>query len=277
MGAPEGEAAAAEIPSRPEWTERAEKPPVEVRIDHRLAIGKYEVTFAEWDRCVEAGGCDYRPDDEGWGRGDRPVLHVARTDARRYVEWLREVTEKPCRLPSEAEWEYAARAGTSTARWWGDEIGRGRAACDGCGSRWDERSTAPVGSLPANPWGLHDMLGNVAEWVADCSHPTNEGNAGDGSARIETSPWWRAEGWKDWRGEPCQRPTQRGGTYSSYRWAVRAAWRDYYWPAPTWTERKSETQGFRVARTMSAGRVASDVPPSDPEEPGSTGLEGASP
>lgn len=262
MGAPDGEAPAGRDPTRPEWTERAETPQVEVTIDGRLAVGKYEVTFEEWDRCVEAGGCEHEPDDEGWGRGRRPVVHVARSDAKQYAAWLRRRTGEAYRLPSEAEWEYAARAGTETAYWWGDELGEGRIACDGCGTRWDDRSTAPVGSFPANPWGLHDMLTNAEEWVADCWHPTHEGHPGDGSARTETSEWWRDEGWEDRQGRPCRRPVERGGSFSTYPWANRAASRSYYWPNPNWHERKSATQGFRVVRTVAE---AADPPPSAPD------------
>lgn len=181
------------------------------------------------------------PGDSGWGRGDRPVIYVARRDAEMYIAWLAESTGRPYRLPSEAEWEYAARAGTATARWWGDELGRGRTVCDGCGSSRDRRSTMPVGSFPPNPFGLHDMLGNVKEWVADCWHANHEGAALDGSPRIETSPWW-----KD--GE-CERPVYRGGTWASYPWSVRAAYRNYYRPGP-WKDRDSRTQGFRVALTL---------------------------
>jgi len=152
-----------------------EKPQIEVMIEKPLAIGKFEVTFAEWDRCVEAGGCSHVPDDEGWGRNYRPVMNLTRDDALEYVRWLGQVTGQPYRLPSEAEWEYAARAGTRTARPWGEEVGDGMAVCTRCGSRWDHRSTAPVGSFPANGFGLHDMLGNVEEWVADCWTRTHEG------------------------------------------------------------------------------------------------------
>jgi formylglycine-generating enzyme required for sulfatase activity len=135
-----------------------------VCIEKDFYIGKYEVTFADYDRFAEATGRE-KPDDQGWGRGNRPVIDVSWHGAIAYLEWLSEQTGQRYRLPSEAEWEYAARAGTQTAYWWGDEIGSNRANCDGCGSRWDSHQTAPVGSFPANPWGLHDTVGNVWEWT----------------------------------------------------------------------------------------------------------------
>jgi formylglycine-generating enzyme required for sulfatase activity len=242
MGAAEGEMPAASIPTMPEWKEAAARPRVEVEISHSLAVGKYEVTFAEWDRCVDAGGCRHRPDDAGWGRGDRPVIMISRADAEEYVAWLSDRTGHVYRLPTEAEWEYAARAGTTTARWWGPDIEPAYAACDGCGTPWDKRSTAPVGSFPPNPFGLHDMLSNVSEWVADCWHDTLDGAPTDGSARIETSPWWR-----DGR---CTRPAFRGGAYSYYPWTIWAGNRGYWWPGGPWTDRDSDSRGFRVARTL---------------------------
>lgn len=146
-----------------------EAPPHPVTIAYRLAMARHPVTYAQWDACVADGGCRrYRPDDLGWGRGDRPVVMVNWDDAKAYVAWLAQRTKQPYRLPSEAEWEYAARAGTSTSRYWGDEIGSNQANCDGCGSEWDGKMTAPVGSFAPNPWGLHDMLGNVWQWVEDC-------------------------------------------------------------------------------------------------------------
>jgi len=240
MGAPTGEEPAAGNPRRPHWTEEAERPQVDVEIAYRLAVGKYEVTFDEWDRCVAAGGCDHTPGDNGWGRGTRPVIHLARSDALQYVAWLSEVTGQPYRLPSEAEWEYAARAGTRTARYWGEQVGHGMAPCDGCGSRWDNRSTAPVGSFPPNQFGLHDMLGNVVEWVADCWHPNHLGNPGDGTARTGTSPAWR-DG-------TCVQPVRRGGAFNYFPWTVRSAARSYWRPGP-WDERNGH-YGFRVARTV---------------------------
>ena len=146
-----------------------------------FAIGKYEVTFDDWDLCVADGGCNgYKPSDRGWGRGRRPVINVSWDDAKAYVEWLSRITGEPYRLPSEAEWEYAARAGTTTpfslpAPDGSDDIaGKGLANCDGCGSEWDGRQTAPVGSFPANRFGLHDTAGNVWEWVEDCWHDSYE-------------------------------------------------------------------------------------------------------
>ena len=236
-------------PRRPEFTQERERPRVRVEFGRRFAIGKYEVTFDEWDRCVEAGGCDYRPTDREWGRGDRPVIHVSLLDAEMYLAWLREVTGRPYRLPSSAEWEYAARAGTTTARWWGDEVGSGHAVCEECGLEWEVGSTAPTGSLPPNPWGLHDMLGNVQELVADCWISTYEEAPGDGSPVREASRHW-SEG-------RCLRPTWRGGAFSYFRWTVRSAWRSGGSILATAEARHAHPQvgggtGFRVALTLDA-------------------------
>lgn len=236
-------------PKRPEFTRERERPRVQIEFGHRFAIGKYEVTFDEWDRCVAEGGCDYEPADRGWGRGDRPVVHVSLLDVETYLAWLREATGRPYRLPGSAEWEYAARAGTTTARWWGDEVGRGHAVCDECGLEWEVGSTAPTGSLPPNPWGLHDMLGNVSELVADCWTATYEEVPADGSPVREASPHW-----SDGR---CLRPTWRGGAFSYFRWTVRSAWRSGGSILATAEERHAHAQvgggtGFRVALTLDA-------------------------
>ena len=231
-------------PERPEFTRERERPRVQIDFGHRFAIGKYEVTFDEWDRCVAAGGCDYRPADRGWGRGDRPVIHISLHDAETYLAWLGEVTGRPYRLPSSAEWEYAARAGTTTARWWGDEVGSGHAVCEECGLEWDVGSTAPTGSLPPNPWGLHDTLGNVSELVADCWAPTYEDVPADGSPVREAS--------RHWSSGRCLRPTWRGGAFSYFRWTVRSAWRSGGSILATAEERHAHPKvgggtGFRVA------------------------------
>ena len=139
-----------------------EQPERRVTIQKAFALSVYEVTFDDFDL--------FRPrevPDEGWGRGRRPVINVSWDDAQRYVEWLSVQTGATYRLPTEAEWEYAARAGSRTRYWWGEEIGTDFANCVGCGSAW-ERQTAPVGSFAANAFGLHDVHGNVREHVEDC-------------------------------------------------------------------------------------------------------------
>jgi formylglycine-generating enzyme required for sulfatase activity len=140
-----------------------EQPVHQVCVDG-FAIGVHEVTFSDYDRFAAATN-RAQPTDAGWGRGDRPVINVSWHDANAYAEWLSAQTGEEYRLPTEAEWEYAARAGSETRYWWGKEIGRNRANCDGCGSRWDNKQTAPVGSFAANPFGLYDTAGNVWEWT----------------------------------------------------------------------------------------------------------------
>ena len=170
-----------------------ERPVHTVTISRRIAMGQYPVTFEDYDRFVAAaegwgflktffGKKPERPGDQGWGQGRRPVISVNRHDAQAYAAWLSEQTGKRYRLPSESEWEYAARAGTETAFSWGDEIGVNRANCDGCGSRWDNKQTSPVGSFEPNAFGLYDMHGNVRERVEDCWHNNYEGAPTDGSA-----------------------------------------------------------------------------------------------
>ena len=136
---------------------------------NKLAIGKFAVTFREWDSCVADGGCGgYQPSDNGWGRGNRPVINVSWNDAQNYIQWLSRKTGKTYRLPTEQEWEIAARAGTTSDYYWGDDIGRNHANCDGCGSEWDNKKTAPVGSFKPNTFGLYDMMGNVWQWTDTC-------------------------------------------------------------------------------------------------------------
>ena len=174
-----------------------EHPVHEVTISQSLAVGKYEVTFAEWDACVAAGGCSHRPND-AWGRSRHPVMRVSWDDVQEYVRWLSSQTGAEYRLLSESEWEYAARAGTSTAYSWGNQIGSGRANCDGCGSQWDDSQTAPVGSFSPNVWGLHDMHGNVWEWVQDCWNGSYSGAPSNGGA---------------WQQGDCSRRVLRGGSW----------------------------------------------------------------
>ena len=203
----------------------------EVTIPRAFAVSKHEVTFAEWDACVADGGCDgHRPVDAGWGRGDRPVINVSWVDARWYVAWLSRRTGETYRLLSEAEWEYVARAGSSTSYSWGNEIGNNRANCDGCGSQWDDSQTAPVGSFAANAFGVHDMHGNVVEWVEDCWNEDYAGAPSDGSA---------------WRSGDCDGRFLRGGSWNRFPGRLRSAYR--YGIA---AGGRGSNIGFRVARTL---------------------------
>ena len=207
-----------------------EKPVREVVIAS-FALSRHEVTFAQWDACVSGGGCGgRRPDDRGWGRADRPVVNVSWEDAQSYVSWLSRQTGEEYRLPTEAEWEYAARAGTTTKYSWGDEIGQNRANCEGCGSRWDASETAPVGSFPANAWGLHDMHGNVWEWVQDCWNGSYAGAPVDGGA---------------WLSGDCSERVLRGGSWGVNPGVLRAAYR---LRDPSGV--RVVSIGFRVARTL---------------------------
>lgn len=144
----------------------------------KIAVAAYETLFAEWDACTVEGGCGgLKADDYGWGRGNRPAVGVNWFDAQNYVAWLRRKTGKAYRLPTDAEWETAARGGATTEYSWGDAMEPGRANCRDCGMQggaqndasWAGKRTAPAGSYPPNPYGLYDMFGNVLEWVADCA------------------------------------------------------------------------------------------------------------
>ena len=172
-------------------------------------LGKFEVTFTQWDACVADGGCGrYTPDDKGWGRGNRPVINVSWDDIQGFIDWLNSKTGGNFRLPTEAEWEYAARAGSTTKYSWGNSIGSNRANCEGCGSRWDDDRTAPVGSFSANAWGLHDLHGNVWEWAQDCWNDSYVGAPTDGSA---------------WTSGDCGQRVLRGGSWFHVPRLLRSA------------------------------------------------------
>jgi formylglycine-generating enzyme required for sulfatase activity len=179
-----------------------------------VALGEYVVTEAEWDACAQAGGCAYKPPHEEAATGRRPMANLSWTDAQQYAGWLRQRTGKPYRLPSEAEWEYAARAG-STARFGalGDQVGVGRVNCDGCGGSHDPHRPADVDAFPPNPWGLYAMLGGVAEWVEDCWHATYQGAPANGSA---------------WVGGSCERRVLRGGSWKNPPSDVTVSARNFY-------------------------------------------------
>ncbi len=147
-------------------------------------LGKYEVTFDQYDQFCQATKCE-APDDEGFGRKNLPVMNITHAEAVAFTTWLSKSSGKAFRLPTEAEWEYAARSGKSTNFWWGNNIGTGNANCIGCGSDLDRKSTAPVGSFKPTPSGLYDIYGNVYEWVADSWHPNYVGAPVDGSVWVD--------------------------------------------------------------------------------------------
>jgi formylglycine-generating enzyme required for sulfatase activity len=158
-----------------------EHPQHNVSFAKPFAIAKYELTFDQWDGCVGHGDCAPHVSDSGWGRGWQPAINVSWDDAQSYVAWLSRITGKEYRLLSEAEYEYAARAGAQTVYPWGDHHAvTALANCEGCGSQWDGKQTAPVGSFAANEFGLYDMVGNVLEWVEDCYHGSYVGAPTDG-------------------------------------------------------------------------------------------------
>ena len=210
-----------------------ERPRHKVTIGRPFAVGKYEVTFRQWDACVKGGGCKgYQPDDEGWGRGDRPVINVSWRDARSYVLWLSRKTGKRYRLLSEAEWEYAARAGTAGPYHFGTSISSDEA-------NYYVRipvPTVPAGSFPPNGFGLHDVHGNVWEWVEDCYHDSYRGAPVDGSA-------WQVGSCESFEGST--RYVLRGGSWLDDPENLRSASRGTL-PAGG----RYDIGGFRVARTL---------------------------
>jgi formylglycine-generating enzyme required for sulfatase activity len=207
---------------------------------HRVCVeafemGKTEVTFAQWDACVADGGCGgYRPPDNGWGRGRRPVINVSWHDARAYAVWLSRKTGQSWRLPTEAEWEYAARAGTTGPFsfqgpiTWEKVNYDARYQYEGSPKGEYRAKTVPVGSLPANAWGLHEVHGNVWEWT--CSG--NDKDYGGGETRCAEV------------GEAGNR-VLRGGSWINDPWYVRSANRNGNTP-----DYRNYDYGFRLARTL---------------------------
>jgi formylglycine-generating enzyme required for sulfatase activity len=200
-----------------------EGPQREVLVHAPFAIGRHEVTFEEWDACVADGGCPQQPGDAGWGRGRRPVVNVDWQDAHHYTAWLSRRSGRAYRLPTEAEWEYAARAGSQAAYAFGGLIGPDQANFE------DSRiaGTQPVGSYPANGWGLHDMHGNVAEWVEDCITPDYAGAPADAARPVSE--------------EGCPKRVVRGGSWLHTAPFLRAAARSGTNPAS-----RVSPIGFRV-------------------------------
>jgi len=204
---------------------------------HRVAIGaafaasKFEITVANWNTCVAVGTC--APVSDGGFPGDRqPVINVSYDEAKQYAAWLSLMTGKTYRLLTEAEWEYAARAGATSIYYWGDQIGTNNADCLHCGSQWDGQKPAPVGSFRPNKFGLYDMAGNVWQWVEDCYHSTYDNAPADGSA-------WMTGG-------TCASHMARSGAWDYSPPRLRSADRDGYA-----TSTKVFYLGFRLARTLS--------------------------
>lgn len=207
----------------------SERPQHRVTIGRKLALGRYPATFEEYDHFCAATKRE-RPGDHGWGRGRRPVVFVTWLDARAYCKWLAVQTGQPYRLPSEAEWEYACRAGTTTRYSCGDAIAPDKANYTdaGCGK------TTEVDAYSSNAWGLYDMLGNVQEWVEDVWRQNYEGAPADQSA------------WTDGEGkESSPYRVLRGGSYNHYPSACRSACRTSHDP-----DARGYYLGFRVARTL---------------------------
>ncbi len=218
-----------------------EGPHHEVTIPAPFAVGKFEVTFAEWDACAEAGGCTYKP-EASWGRGRQPVIDVSWDDiTKEYLPWLSKKTGKTYRLLSESEWEYAARAEAQTRYSWGDQASHEQAnygqddCCDGLAEGRDKWvNTAPVGQFPANNWGLHDLHGNVWEWTADCWNASYE--AKGTALRSSGGAWTTGD---------CSRRVLRGGSWYINPFRLRSAFR--LWLLSVF---RFDYLGFRLARTL---------------------------
>ncbi|GAB6051197.1 hypothetical protein JCM17960_00170 [Magnetospira thiophila] len=199
-----------------------EKPVHRVNIGYQFAVGKYEVTQAEWQAVMGSNPSYFKG-------SNRPVEKVSWEDAQTFIEKLNRKTGQRYRLLSESEWEYVARAGTTTTYSWGNSAGSGNANCADCGSRWDNKETAPVGSFRANPFGVYDMHGNVWEWVQDCKD-SYANTPADGSARGGNNSCYRVD---------------RGGSWYSGPRGLRSAYRSGNPPGY-----RNSYLGFRLARTL---------------------------
>jgi len=207
----------------------SEHPAHAVTIAYPFAISRFEVSVAEWKLCHAEGGCDYLPDRKGM-TATSPVYNLSWVDTQKYVKWLSKKTGKKYRLPSEAEWEYAARGGTKTEYWWGDAVGKGMANCKNCGGEWNRKRPAAVDTFDANAFGLQGMNGSVWEWVADCWIASYNGAPTDGSAHNEKN---------------CQSRVLRGGSWRNDASYARSAARFNYD-----NDVRYVLNGFRVVRDM---------------------------
>ena len=219
-----------------------ELPLTKVTIAKPFAIGKYEVTFDEYLACHAAYGCPKKPEDyRKWGMGRRPVHSLTFPQMQAYGAWLTRRTGHKYRMPSEAEWEYAARAGTTTEYWFGDKMLQGQVNCRGCGTVFSNYRTAPVGTFKPNPWGLYDMDGNLVELVADCWNPSHEGAHTDGTARTDGN---------------CNSRVGKGGGWYYLSRVARSASR-----VRDDIRIGSDKFGFRVVREIDPAPAPASMPP----------------
>ena len=208
----------------------SERPAHRVTLTRPFAIGKFEVTVAQWKECVKAGDCKNLPAKADTS-DKTPIRDVSWDDAQEYVKWLSRISGQKYRLPTEAEWEYAARAGSTSKYWWGDNIIAGKANCKDCGNNaWDSGKPADVGTLEPNPYGIYDMNGNVWEWVDDCWHKNYKGAPANGIA---------------WKKDDCRVRVIRGGSWRNDKSYVHSASRFKYDAYVRYI-----LNGFRVARSM---------------------------
>jgi formylglycine-generating enzyme required for sulfatase activity len=213
-----------EMGSNGDWSE---KPIHRVNVA-AFSLAKYMVTQGEWQACLSGEGCGYKADVVN----ERlPIMNISWDDAQQYIKWIRKVTNKPYRLPSEAEWEYAARAGTATPYPWGSQIGVDKADCSGCGTKgYDSQLPSLVGSYESNGWGFFDMFGGVSEWVEDCWHKDYTGAPINGVA---------------WTAPRCASHVLRGGSWKNPPKDITVSARNYYD-----TSVRYPGNGLRVALSM---------------------------
>ena len=207
----------------------SEKPAHQVAIGAPFAIGKFEVTVQQWNACVSAGRCQAIPQAPGT-QPNAPMRDVSWNDAQQYVKWLAAVSGKAYRLPTEAEWEFAARGGSTAPYWWGAQMAPGKANCKECGQPWSAERPATVGSFPANGYGLHDTSGSVWEWVADCWHNNFKGAPADG---------------RTWDAPNCRVRVIRGGSWREGAAYMVSSTRFRYDAGV-----RQSQNGFRVARSV---------------------------
>jgi formylglycine-generating enzyme required for sulfatase activity len=210
-------------------TEDATEKPIHAVTLKPFAISRYPISVREWNECAAAKACGF----VAKGKDNAPVTNVSWSDAEQFVTWLAATTHRPYRLPSEAEWEYAARGGTQTKYWWGDKFEPGRADCKDCTDVAAAEQPVRIGSFKPNPFGLYDMGGSVDQWVADCWHGNYNGAPFDGSPWIENG---------------CVSHVIRSGSWQNDSWYVRPSSRDAYD-----TNVRYPTHGFRVVRSLFEG------------------------